>query len=1080
MAAERDSVTLLHLSDTQFGRHHRFGNWQTADEDLQFDTLYKRLELDLEGLRTDYGVKPDAVVVTGDLAEWGRKSEFDDVYLLLDGLCNYLKIPRERVAIVPGNHDINRKLCEAYFAQCEGNEKKPKPPFWPKWELYANLYKQFYGTPFTEAQPWSLWEMPELRLVVAGLNSTMAESHLDNTHYGQVGENQLRWFERELARYPREDWAVLGLVHHNVIRGDTDDDENLRDAGDLRQILGGSLDLLLHGHTHNAKWDRLGDLLVVSTGSAALERAQRPAEVPNQYQCLRLTATGVERWTRGYDMGRKEWIGDNRSSEKGDTWITKKDLRFSAYGQAWTPKKAHDPSRYLHAMREATCYFEVQGLVVGENKAYKFPMDEFYLPLTTTGAADGVGDRGRSIPLEEALDAHRTLLLVGDPGAGKSTFLKRVAFHLSRDWREGAPLPVRIEAAALANFVGQRYPKTGPAEDTSPEWIPLFLENHCEENNLCELGAEYFREKLQAGGCQVLIDGLDETPDRTSRKWMAKLIGKSAAAYAGCRFVVTSRPEGKVLISGFEERSIGDLEPEAICEFLAKLAKLLYPADGTAERKFREELLSSVNGRREIRKMARNPVMLTALAVLQHNNVKLPEKRVDLYASIVKWLSEKRDRAAGRKSPDECLMRLRTLALAMQLDSEGRRKQAPLAWAGDRLRGRFGTKDEVERFLVAEESDSGIVVSRGEDIAFWHLTFQEYLAALEIAGLEDADQHALLLGDDAKIYRPEWRETVLLYGGLLYKAGPAKVNAFLRNVLDGMGERPTLARRAQCVGFIGALLQDLAGYEVADLRYAESLRLVMDIFDGEKSRSVPFDDRLAAAEALGQAGDSRLAKQEWVEIPASENYWIGAQSEDKHGRHYDKEAYEDETPRVVDLAAFRIGKYPVTVAEYQRFVEDGNAPNRVPEKWEVQLEYPNWPVVHVTWHQAAAYCKWAGGRLPTEEEWERAARGPNCTKYPWGNADINPSRANYSESNLHRPTPVGLYPSGASAEGACDMIGNVWEWTSSEWEKGSGTYVWRGGAFGNNRRDARSSCRLFGQPVVQSLTLGFRLAGGIP
>ena len=94
-------------------------------------------------------------------------------------------------------------------------------------------------------------------------------------------------------------------------------------------------------------------------------------------------------------------------------------------------------------------------------------------------------------------------------------------------------------------------------------------------------------------------------------------------------------------------------------------------------------------------------------------------------------------------------------------------------------------------------------------------------------------------------------------------------------------------------------------------------------------------------------------------------------------------------------------------------------------------------------------------------------------------SDIDPSRANYSDSNIAHPTPVGLYPCGASAEGACDMVGNVFEWTSSEWPKGSGMYVWRGGSFSYYRRFARSSCRDDGLPEVQDEDLGFRLAGGI-
>jgi formylglycine-generating enzyme required for sulfatase activity len=743
---------------------------------------------------------------------------------------------------------------------------------------------------------------------------------------------------------------------------------------------------------------------------------------------------------------------------------------------------AGDPTRYVQALREETSHFDVQGLRFGDNRAYRFSIEEFYIPLTT---ASGVGAdaarqgamRGGPIPLQEAMLAHRKLLVVGDPGSGKSTFLKRVAFELCKEWAEGAPLPVRIEAAVLSTYIAQQHTRTGPADASSPDWIPVFLGAQCDEKNR-GLPADYFRARLKAGGCHVLIDGLDETPDEPSRERLAKLIREAAAAFDGCRFVVTSRPEGKVPIQGFEEALIGDLEPEAIRGFLAKVAKQLYQDDETRERGFREELEAAVNGRREIRKMTRNPVMLTALAVLQHNQVKLPEKRVDLYGSILEWLSKQRARP-GRLPASECLLRLRELALEMQKHELGRMKQAPLAWAGGKLARRFANRESAERFLRAEQADSGIVVSRGPDIAYWHLTFQEYLAALEIAGWEDADQYRLLLGRSPKIYRPEWRETVLLYGGLLYNVGPPKVEALLRRVLDKMGKQPSLAIRAKCVGLIGALLPDLVGYTVADKRYYESLGLVMDIFDAAKSKPVPFQDRLAAAEALGQAGDPRLVKHERVTIPATRNYWIGAQDQDPKGRNYDKENFGDEPLREVDLSPFRIGKYPVTVAQYLTFVEEGTAPDREPENWDEQRAHPNRPVVNVTWHQATAYCEWAGGRLPTEEEWERAARGPKCTKYPWGNEDIDPSRANYAESKIGHPTPVGLYPSGASAEGACDMVGNVFEWTSSEWSVSSGTYVWRGGFFNNPRRYLRPSYRGGVQPGVQVHYLGFRLAGGI-
>lgn len=141
--------------------------------------------------------------------------------------------------------------------------------------------------------------------------------------------------------------------------------------------------------------------------------------------------------------------------------------------------------------------------------------------------------------------------------------------------------------------------------------------------------------------------------------------------------------------------------------------------------------------------------------------------------------------------------------------------------------------------------------------------------------------------------------------------------------------------------------------------------------------------------------------------------------------------FEDERPaHRVDLPTFFIDRYEVTHFQYRQFIDaTGHSP---PAPWE-NGSFPageeRLPVVQVSFYDAQAYCHWAGKRLPTEEEWEKAARGVNGLTYPWGEV-FDPKKANVGGNRPNR-LPVGTFAQGASPYGAEDMIGNVWEWTDS-------------------------------------------------
>jgi toxoflavin biosynthesis protein ToxD len=211
---------------------------------------------------------------------------------------------------------------------------------------------------------------------------------------------------------------------------------------------------------------------------------------------------------------------------------------------------------------------------------------------------------------------------------------------------------------------------------------------------------------------------------------------------------------------------------------------------------------------------------------------------------------------------------------------------------------------------------------------------------------------------------------------------------------------------------------------------------------------------------------------------------------------YDKDLFQVEQPfHEVTLPEFEIGRFPVTNQEYFQFIWESGY--RAPRSW-MGLHFPSGlethPVVGISRKDALAYIDWLNlrykmnYRLPNEAEWEKAARGNDGRIYPWGN-EFDPWRCNTVESGKNSTTPVGSYsPGGDSQSGIADMIGNVWEWTTSyllpypfDLEMNTPSEprtrcVVRGGAWYYSQKLARCACREGVLPDYVSSSLGFRLA----
>jgi iron(II)-dependent oxidoreductase len=235
-------------------------------------------------------------------------------------------------------------------------------------------------------------------------------------------------------------------------------------------------------------------------------------------------------------------------------------------------------------------------------------------------------------------------------------------------------------------------------------------------------------------------------------------------------------------------------------------------------------------------------------------------------------------------------------------------------------------------------------------------------------------------------------------------------------------------------------------------------------------------------------------------------------------------ALDNERPaHTVDVPAFFIDAAPVTNRRYAEFIADRgyqdprwwsetgwahriDAGLIAPMHWNADGTYtrfgrtepivPDEPVVHVCWYEADAYARWAGRRLPTEAEWEKAARYDPATarsrRYPWGDADPTPEHANLGQRHLS-PAPVGAYPAGASPLGVHQLVGDVWEWTASDFRGypgfaafpyreysevffGTDYRMLRGGSFGTDPVACRGTFRNWDYPIRRQIFSGFRCA----
>ncbi len=678
----------------------------------------------------------------------------------------------------------------------------------------------------------------------------------------------------------------------------------------------------------------------------------------------------------------------------------------------------------------------------------------------------------RALLAVEAVVRSPRLVLLAEPGGGKSTFLRHLAWALAQrglgqtdvpslGWPDTTVLlPLLLPLRSLASRIA--------AEGAAPASVSAAIRDEMAREYDLRRADALLDRALAGGAVLLLLDGLDELPIEPApgiadRLATLRVLRDFAELHAGIRIVLTCRSrtfDARLRgalgwpVETIAPLTLGQVRRFAVDWYAALAARgALTDEQAGAQAQTLEETIAAST---RLRALAESPLLLTMMALVLAEQGELPRDRPLLYERILEQLLGRWDQQKGGQSLAEAIgagnlgsgdLRATLDLLCYQVHSSGSAGPGWLA-AGElryALASLFervridGAWEAAGRCLAYFDQRGGLLLPSddGETYTFAHLTLQEYGAGRHMLLQPNAVELVLRRRAEA-----HWREPIALGLGVVQKFYPMladRIERVLSELIDG-DERGRPKPRARwyrdliLAAELGAerdwnLLRALINVD----RQQRDLRRGLVALLADVAQPLPVAERVRAGFLLGDLGDPRfpLTIEEWQQAL-------------NRARTSQASGYFRPLPASAGAAPRWIARYPITNAQLHAWAATAQLSPRRQEQ-DGHFNGPNQPAAGLNWYLASAFCAWlrqqtgAIIRLPSEAEWEIAARGQDGRRYPWGDQRQRDRAAIKEDSELRGwpyPVPVGCYPAGASAVGALDMAGNVWEWTSDRWQPG--------------------------------------------